>query len=76
MTLNVRYNTPPVKNLSIENGSVFTFIFERQSGSPTKLDLKIGAPLGYSWVESDSPVFEYKNDDPDARVILALTLKK
>jgi len=40
------------------------------------LRLKIGAPLGYKWQESNGPVFDYENDDPDGRIMFNLTLAK
>jgi len=75
-TLNLRYQTPASKDISVGAGSVFDFIFERQSGVKSKLHLKIGAPLGYKWQESNGPVFDYENDDPDGRIMFHLTLVK
>lgn len=75
-TLNLRYQTPASNQSAPQSGKKFRFIFERQSGVKNSLKVSIGAPLGYRWAESDSLIFVYENDDPDARIILDLTLKK
>ncbi len=75
-TLNIRYQTPSSNQSLPAPGKKFRFIFERQSGVKNSLKLNIGAPLGYKWVESANPIFIYENDDPNARIILDLTLTK
>lgn len=75
-TLNLRYQTPGGNQARVSSGKRFRFIFERQSGVGGSLKLILGAPLGYVWTESNSPIFVYEDDDPDARVILDLTLRK
>ncbi|MBI4034046.1 MAG: DUF4012 domain-containing protein [Candidatus Brennerbacteria bacterium] len=75
-TLNLRYQTPSGSHSAPAPGKKFRFVFERQSGVKNSLKVNIGAPLGYRWAESQSPVFIYEDADPDARVILDLTLTK
>ena len=57
-------------------GAQYLFVFERQAGSPTSLDYSIEAPPGYSWIQSDSPIFHYTTPDVPGRLILTLTLTK
>jgi len=75
-TLSVRYQTPGDSEITVSPGKIFTFVFDKQSGVSTHLRISISAPLGYTWVESESPVFSYENDNPESRVTLLLTLKK
>ncbi|MCP6719848.1 MAG: DUF4012 domain-containing protein [Patescibacteria group bacterium] len=75
-TLNLRYQTPSGNQVRVSSGKRFRFIFERQSGVKSNLRVTLGAPLGYVWSESNSPIFIYEDEDPDARVILDLTLRK
>ncbi len=75
-TLNLRYQTPDGDQIRMSSGRKFRFIFERQSGVKSDLSVTLGAPLGYVWAESNSPIFIYEDEDPDARVILDLTLRK
>lgn len=75
-TLRIRYQAPGDKQMTITNGKVFTFVFDKQSGVNTRIKISISAPFGYTWVESQSPVFSYENEDPESRVTLLLTLKK
>ncbi|OGZ00791.1 MAG: hypothetical protein A3B13_00405 [Candidatus Liptonbacteria bacterium RIFCSPLOWO2_01_FULL_45_15] len=37
---------------------------------------EIYAPVGFSWKESNSPLFEYETADPPGRLMLNLTLKR
>jgi len=73
-TLELRYTLEGDRKISA--GDVFTFVFEKQSGVETSLYLDIGAPLGYRWKESQSPVFIYKNANPEKREVIQLTLIK
>lgn len=75
-TLSVRYQTPEDNQTAIITGRVFTFVFDKQSGVNTRLRVSVSAPLGYTWEESESPIFTYENENPEARVTLLLTLKK
>jgi len=74
--LSVRYLTPGDSEITVIPGKVFTFVFDKQSGVNTRVRISISAPLGYTWVESEGPVFSYENEDPESRVTLLLTLKK
>lgn len=75
-TLELRYQVPGKPNMPPTVGDRYTFIYERQSGVPTKLSLVIAAPIGYRWAESESPRFTYDADDIPGRLVLTLTLVK
>lgn len=75
-TIEFRYQTAGDNKLDIQSGKVYTFIFERQSGVNSKLNVTISAPLGYYWRESKSPIFSYENNDLESRVFLYLTLER
>ncbi len=72
--LTIRYQSSYTNVKALLPGQQYTFIFERQSGVKNSLDLTINAPFKYYWVESNSPVFTYRSDDPDKRIIITLTL--
>ncbi len=75
-TLSVRYQTPEDTQTATITGRVFMFVFDKQSGVNTRLRISISAPLGYTWKESEGPIFTYENENPESRVTLHLTLKK
>jgi hypothetical protein len=58
------------------NGSdiPYQFIFDRQSGAETELDILVEAPEGYVWKENGEKRFNYVNPDPPYRVIIDATL--
>ncbi|MEX1014951.1 MAG: DUF4012 domain-containing protein [Candidatus Paceibacterota bacterium] len=72
-TLNFRYFIPPSNDFVLTSGRKFRFVFDKQSGVNNSLSLKIGAPLGYKWEESDSSNFTYETT-PDKREVITLTL--
>jgi hypothetical protein len=74
--MNVRYQTTDAGHVALEPGRVFTFVFERQSGVKSDLDVTIAAPVGFKWAETDGSFYNYRNSDPDGRIILKLTLTK
>ena len=61
---------------AVSNGAVYTFIFEKQSGSKTSLAISLTAPSGYVWKENGRPVFDYSIENPPARLILKTTLSQ
>ena len=71
----MRYRSPSQDNFKLKAGDKFRFVFDKQSGSDTNLLVKISAPLGYLWEESDSSTYTYETDNPSKRVIVDLTLK-
>lgn len=75
--LEVRYWIPP-PTATPATGQIYQFIYEKQSGVSTKLNLKVNAPFGYYWLESGVPVFvkNYESQDIPGRLILNLTLQK
>lgn len=62
------------QNFPVADGSVFDFMFEKQSGITSNLDISVMAPAGYVWKENGRPVFTYSADTPPARVNLKMTL--
>ncbi len=73
--LEMRYENPGFKNFRLEEGKKFRFVFDKQSGSDTGLNLKVSAPLGYIWEESNSSVYSYETENIKKREIIELTLK-
>ena len=74
--LRLRYRIPRGEQTKLTSGSTYQFIFERQSGTHPYLRITISAPLGYVWRESGAPVYVYETDDPRAREVFTLTLKR
>ncbi len=71
--LEVQYMNPVKINL----GPVsipYLFVFDKQSGANTSLDVLLEAPPGYRWAESGGSVFNYVTASPPRRVSLPLTL--
>jgi hypothetical protein len=54
----------------------YLFIFDKQSGAATSLDVLLEAPPGYIWAENNGRVFNYVTESPLRRVSLPLTLVK
>ena len=74
--LTLRYHNDNTSLTPPTTGSAYTFVYERQSGVPTKLSATIAAPIGFVWEETGTPTYIYSNDDPDGRVVLTLKLIK
>ena len=74
--LSARFSTPAVSNFILTTGKQFRFVFDRQSGAHTSLKAVIGAPVGYIWKESGTPVYTFTAKNPAKREIVALTLAK
>ncbi len=75
-TLALRYQTTyPNANIVVP-GSIYSFIFEKQSGVSNSLEATIAAPLGYKWKENDNEVYTYENPNPQGKINLTLTLDK
>jgi len=72
-TLEVDYERA---GIAIGEGKQYQFVFEKQSGVPTGLDVTIESPSGYKWRESNSSIFSYQTDNPQKRIILNLTFVK
>ncbi len=71
-----RYEIPYSRTSSVQNGDIYKFIYEKQSGVNSAVKFKISAPLGYNWTESKNLNYIYEADNTDGRVILNLTLQK
>ncbi|MDO8664504.1 MAG: DUF4012 domain-containing protein [Candidatus Liptonbacteria bacterium] len=70
MDYSVHLFSPP------SDGQKYQFVFEKQSGSSGSYHFEIYAPVGFSWKENSSPLFEYETTDPSGRLMLDLTLKR
>ena len=75
-TLELRYELPRAKEITLTPGKKYRVVFDRQSGTQTSLRVAVNAPLGYRWVESQSPVYIFESDNPDRRVIINITLTR
>lgn len=75
-TLEMRYETPASDQVPVEEGSVFIFVFEKQSGVNGRLKATIFAPFGYRWMETKNSFYVYESDSAPARLIKHLTLVK
>lgn len=75
-TLEMRYETPASGQTRVEAGSVFTFVFEKQSGVNDRLKVTIFAPFGYRWAETKNSFYTYESESAPARLIENLTLMK
>ena len=53
----------------------FVFVFDKQSGVGGSFEYKIAAPPGYTWKESDGPIFSYGTQQISSRETIQLTLK-
>ncbi|TSC59638.1 MAG: Uncharacterized protein LiPW15_658 [Parcubacteria group bacterium LiPW_15] len=62
--------------LSPAEGVVYQFVMDKQAGVNSEYNFSFAAPVGFVWKESGSPVFEYKNTDIPARLVISLTLQK
>ena len=68
------YDNP--EKIPLRSGSVYTFVFDRQAGVRGGVDFTFEAPAGFKWQQSDKPSYEYKSDNPDARITIVLTLQE
>lgn len=59
-----------------QDGQVYTFVFEKQTGVSGDYKFSISAPVGFKWKENGLPVYEYETSDPPGRLILNLTMEK
>ena len=70
MDYSVHLFSPP------SDGKKYQFVLEKQPGGSGNYRFEIYAPVGFSWKESNSPVFEYETSDPDGRILFNLTFKR
>lgn len=75
-TLELRSQVLASPNTIIEPGKVYTFIFERQPGSPMNLKLVVSAPLGYTFQESGNALYTFEDTTSAGRIVIPLTLAK
>jgi len=60
--------------IHVEDGTHFTFVYEKQSGVESDLSYKLLAPSGFIWAETGGNIFSYENDSIPARLVFNLTL--
>ncbi|MDP3729328.1 MAG: DUF4012 domain-containing protein, partial [bacterium] len=60
---------------ALHDGDVFTFIFQKQSGSNTTLSYAITAPPGFIWKESQNATASFNPETLNALEKFTLTLK-
>lgn len=70
--LELEYSSPGRINLA---GGSYQFVFEKQSGVNTGLEVSVEAPEGYRWKENQSRIFNYSGQDLLRRTVLNLTLE-
>lgn len=71
-----RYEIPYMRTANIQNGDIYEFIYEKQSGVENSVKFKVSAPFGYNWVESGNSNYIYESENPEGRIIIKLTLRK
>lgn len=59
-----------------ELAGLYQFVFEKQSGVDSALEVSLESPSGYQWKENQSRVFEFIGDDLPGRLVLNLNLEK
>jgi len=72
-TIKIHYTNPKKINLGADTVP-YLFVFDKQSGSLSSLDVLFEAPPGYVWKESGSNLLNYVMDVLPARVSIELTL--
>ncbi|MCX6788608.1 MAG: DUF4012 domain-containing protein [bacterium] len=75
-TLTMRYHNDNTSLTAPTTGSKYIFVYERQSGVQTRININISAPIGFIWKESGMPNYVYTDENPDARIVLTLELIK
>jgi len=76
-TMQMRYQTPLRPGAgAMTDGRQFNVVLERQAGVPTSMQIRIFAPFGYRWKESEAASFLYETDSAPGRVSFPLTLEK
>ncbi len=74
--LEMRYETKPKFNLVLKDETIYNFIYQKQSGVETGLKIKIYAPYGYYFKESQAPFYLYEKDKVKGIEKFSLTLKR
>ena len=72
--LRLEYTVP--RRLQVYDGAVYEFVLEKQSGVEGVYSIKVNAPPGYVWDQSDRSVFEYTPEEPFSREEIRLTMKR
>ncbi|MDP3901735.1 MAG: hypothetical protein Q8Q37_02035, partial [bacterium] len=72
--INLKYQRDNV--IKVADGERYQFVFDKQSGVESDLEINIEAPSGYKWRENNSDTFTYKTSSVPGRLILDLTLTK
>lgn len=74
--LEIRYETKPRFNFILKDDLVYDFIYQKQSGVETKLRVKVYAPYGYYFKESEAPFYLFEKEKVKKIEKFSLTLKK
>ena len=59
-----------------QEGVLYQFVFDKQSGANAEYHFEIHAPIGYVFAETNSPMYEYDSASPSGRVVIPLTFSK
>ncbi|PIR04785.1 MAG: hypothetical protein COV57_02585 [Candidatus Liptonbacteria bacterium CG11_big_fil_rev_8_21_14_0_20_35_14] len=62
--------------LFLRDGGIYQFVYEKQSGINSKLDITIEAPPGFKWKEINGFTYKLKIDQDPKRFIVPLTLEQ
>ncbi len=58
------------------DGTMYTFVFDKQAGTTGHYVFEVNAPLGYKFLENNLASYRYESSDPPGRVLITLTLGK
>jgi hypothetical protein len=72
-TIEFRYDLSQSITLQ-KTPTLYTFIFDRQSGVRGGINAEFKAPAGYYWQESQDRIIQYEDKNPPARTIKTFTL--
>ncbi|MDP1706890.1 MAG: DUF4012 domain-containing protein, partial [bacterium] len=75
-TLELRYQTPAVKDFNLTANSVYKIVFDKQSGVETGLKVAVNAPFGYVWSENGRSRYLFESLAAAKRETINLTLRK
>ncbi len=71
-TYTLEYTNP--RRLNPQSSTPYEFIFEKQSGASTTLDITITAPPLYKWKEINNAVIHYETAEPAGRIRIRQSL--
>ncbi len=68
----LEYTNP--RRLNPQSSTPYEFVFEKQSGASTTLEITITAPPLYKWKEINNAVIHYETDEPAGRIRIRQSL--